>query len=47
MSLATTIGNPAQRLYERHGFEVTERRTDAGYERMTGRAGRVLMVRAT
>jgi ribosomal protein S18 acetylase RimI-like enzyme len=47
MSLATTIGNPAQRLYERNGFEVTERRTDPGYERMTGRAGRVLMVRSS
>ena len=45
MSLVTSIGNPAQRLYERHGFEVTRRRVDPSYEQMTGRPGRVLMVR--
>jgi ribosomal protein S18 acetylase RimI-like enzyme len=46
ISLTTRTDNPARRLYERHGFVVTETKTDAQYERLTGSAGRVLMVRA-
>lgn len=45
MSLATSTINPAQHLYERHGFHVVERRLDAAYEAMTGIPGRVLMVK--
>ncbi|MGH7634672.1 MAG: GNAT family N-acetyltransferase, partial [Gemmatimonadaceae bacterium] len=45
ISLATTITNPARRLYERHGFAVVETRTDAAYQRITGIPGRVLMVK--
>jgi ribosomal protein S18 acetylase RimI-like enzyme len=45
MSLNTTTINPARRLYERHGFRVTETRTDPIYERITGIAGRHLMVK--
>lgn len=45
MSLTTTLSNPARRLYERTGFRTVETRTDAEYERITGIAGRVLMVK--
>lgn len=45
MSLVTAIANPARRLYERHGFVVTETKTDAEYESGTGSEGRVLMVK--
>ena len=45
MSLTTTTSNPARRLYERHGFRVMESRTDPGFERVTGVAGRILMVK--
>ena len=45
MSLNTTVINPARHLYERHGFEVVEARTDDVYERMTGIPGRCLMVK--
>jgi ribosomal protein S18 acetylase RimI-like enzyme len=45
MSLTTTTSNPARRLYERCGFEVVETRTDQEYERYTGVAGRVLMLK--
>ncbi len=45
MSLTTTTSNPARRLYERHGFEVAQTRTDPDYERYTGIAGRHLMVK--
>ena len=46
ISLVTDIGNPAQKLYERHGFVVAETRTDASYRRYTGREGRILMTRS-
>jgi GNAT superfamily N-acetyltransferase len=45
MALVTTTANPARRLYERHGFVVTETRTNAEFERLTGIEGRVLMIR--
>jgi ribosomal protein S18 acetylase RimI-like enzyme len=45
MSLTTTTINPARRLYERHGFSVTETVTDDAYERHTGIEGRVLMLK--
>lgn len=45
MSLSTTTVNPARRLYERHGFRVTETLTDPEYQRITGIAGRHLMVK--
>jgi ribosomal protein S18 acetylase RimI-like enzyme len=45
MSLSTTTSNPARHLYERHGFRVVETKTDPLYERYTGTAGRVLMVK--
>ena len=45
MSLATTTSNPARRLYERHSFRVVETRSDRAYERYTGIAGRLLMVK--
>lgn len=45
MSLTTTTSNPARRLYERCGFEVVETRTHRDYERYTGVAGRVLMLK--
>lgn len=45
MSLVTTTVNPARRLYERHGFEVKETRTDPDYERYTGIEGRLLMTK--
>ena len=45
MSLVTTTVNPARRLYERHGFEVVETRTDEAFQRYTGIEGRHLMVK--
>jgi ribosomal protein S18 acetylase RimI-like enzyme len=45
MSLVTDSTNPARRLYERHGFRVVETRSDPAYERITGIAGRHLMVK--
>lgn len=45
MSLSTTMDNPARRLYERHGFRVTETLTDPEYERITGISGRYLMIK--
>lgn len=45
MSLTTHTNNPARRLYQRCGFEVVETRTDQDYERYTGAAGRVLMLK--
>jgi len=45
MSLVTHTSNPARRLYERHGFQVVETRTDPDYERYTGIEGRLLMVK--
>jgi len=43
MCLETGITNPALRLYERYGYAVVATKTDAGYERMMGSPGRVLM----
>lgn len=45
MALSTHTSNPARRLYERHGYRVVEKRTDAAYQRYTGIEGRVLMVK--
>ena len=45
VSLTTAIENPARRLYERCGYELVAEKRDAGYERATGSAGRVLMVK--
>lgn len=45
LSLTTRTDNPAQRLYERHGFTVTAEKTHRAFEKRTGAAGRVLMVR--
>lgn len=45
MSLSTTMDNPARRLYERHGFRITETLTDPEYERITGISGRYLMIK--
>ncbi len=45
MSLITDIGNPARRLYERHGFEVIETRRDERFQHFTGQEGRVLMTK--
>ena len=45
MSLTTNTGNPARRLYERHGFRVVSTLTDPDYERYTGLAGRHLMTK--
>lgn len=45
MSLVTDIGNPARRLYERHGFQVIETRRDERFHRFTGQGGRVLMTK--
>jgi len=45
MSLHTTTANPARRLYERHGFVVTQTAVDRRYEAYTGIAGRLLMER--
>ena len=45
ISLTTATDNPARRLYERHGYRVARERTNGRYERITGSAGRVLMVK--
>ena len=45
MALHTLTTNPAQRLYERNGFRVVETATNAEFERLTGVAGNVLMVK--
>jgi ribosomal protein S18 acetylase RimI-like enzyme len=45
ISLTTATDNPARRLYERSGYRVTGEKTNARYERITGSAGRVLMVK--
>ena len=45
MALSTTTANPARHLYERHGFRIAETKTDTAYERLTGIAGRHLMVK--
>jgi ribosomal protein S18 acetylase RimI-like enzyme len=45
MCIETGIDNPARRLYERHGFQVIETKTDDAYERLTGSPGRILMVK--
>lgn len=46
ISLTTGSCNPARRLYERHGYEVTATRSSARYTRLTGIPGRVLMVKS-
>jgi ribosomal protein S18 acetylase RimI-like enzyme len=46
ISLTTATDNPARRLYERNGYGVAGERTNARYERITGSAGRILMVKA-
>jgi ribosomal protein S18 acetylase RimI-like enzyme len=45
MALTTTITNPAQHLYSRHGYRIVDTSLDAEYERLTGIPGRVLMVK--
>jgi ribosomal protein S18 acetylase RimI-like enzyme len=45
LSLTTRTNNPARRLYERHGFVVTQEKTNRIFERHTGAKGRILMVR--
>jgi len=45
ISLTTTTDNPARGLYERNGYQLVARKTNARYERITGSAGRVLMVK--
>jgi len=45
LSLTTRSDNPARRLYERHGFTVQGEKTHRAFQRRTGAAGRVLMVR--
>jgi ribosomal protein S18 acetylase RimI-like enzyme len=45
LSLTTRSDNPARNLYERHGFAVTAEKTHRAFERRTGAAGRILMVR--
>ena len=45
LALTTRTDNPARRLYERHGFVVTREKTHRSFERRTGAAGRILMVR--
>ena len=46
VSLTTATDNPARRLYQRHGYRVVDQRTNARYERITGSAGRILMVKS-
>jgi ribosomal protein S18 acetylase RimI-like enzyme len=45
ISLTTASGNPARRLYERHGYDVVAEKRSARYERFAGQPGRVLMVK--
>lgn len=45
VSLTTATDNPARGLYERNGYRLIDQRTNARYERLTGSAGRVLMVK--
>jgi ribosomal protein S18 acetylase RimI-like enzyme len=45
LALTTRSDNPARRLYERHGFVVRDERSHRAFERRTGAAGRMLMVR--
>jgi ribosomal protein S18 acetylase RimI-like enzyme len=45
VSLTTQIDNPARRLYERNGYQVTAEKRDPRYEATTGSPGRVLMVK--
>jgi ribosomal protein S18 acetylase RimI-like enzyme len=45
ISLTTATDNPARRLYERSGYQIVDQKTNARYERITGSAGRVLMVK--
>jgi ribosomal protein S18 acetylase RimI-like enzyme len=46
ISLTTRSDNPARHLYERHGFTVVAEKIHPAYERRTGSAGRILMVRS-
>lgn len=46
LSLTARSDNPARRLYERHGFEVVTQKNHRAFERRTGSAGRILMVRS-
>jgi ribosomal protein S18 acetylase RimI-like enzyme len=43
INLTTSLANPALRLYQRHGYRETGRRTAPGYEAMTGSPGRVFL----
>ena len=45
MTLVTDLTNPAQHLYQRHGFRITETKRDAAYERWAQTPGRVFMVK--
>jgi ribosomal protein S18 acetylase RimI-like enzyme len=45
MALHTLTTNPAQRFYQRCGFEEVTRRVDPRFERITGAEGNVLMVK--
>lgn len=45
MALQTWVTNPARQLYERHGFQVVDTRTDAEFEQLTGTPGNYLMVK--
>jgi ribosomal protein S18 acetylase RimI-like enzyme len=44
LSLTTTTANRARHLYERFGFTIAGRKTDADFQRYTGIEGRILMV---
>jgi len=45
ISLTTATDNPARGLYERNGYRLMDQKTNPRYERITGSAGRVLMVK--
>jgi hypothetical protein len=45
MSLSTGIDNPAQRLYERLGFQILATKRDAEYTHYAGSPGRVFMAK--
>jgi len=45
LSLTTRSDNPAQRLYERHGFAIAAHKSHRFFQRRTGADGRILMVR--